>query len=355
MREYIAAVVGELQKIRAGNLAIMDKNLIPVASTDESKVLYYKMQSDFYRYLADCATSDAKGNAAEGACVAHAEATKTSSRDRISQYTVEQSLDVPVSEIVKQLVEVLETVSQDRIQQRTVEQIVDAPVPKAVEELAEVFRVFSQDRIQQRAVEQTTPATSLSEMIVEVPVVQTQGRTQQGSIQSKSRGPKIIKEAVQRKKPIIQKEIKHPEVPRVQFPNKVDEMPVGVQRQISMVQVVQKTTKIPQLQCVDEAIDGTVVQVPRVQVVEKTVEGPQLQIVEQIVETPETQTIQSTQTSESLGGAPVRVAEVRPTGVVKPGDPDAKIKFFAAEALHGVHGNRLANELGRRACVTGEM
>ena len=164
---------------------------------------------------------------------------------------------------------------------------------------------------------------------------------------------------MQRKKPIIQEKInqvtKHVEVPRVQFPNKVDEMPVGVQRQIPMVQVVQKTMEIPQLQCVDEAIDGTVVQVPRVQVVEKTVEGPQLQIVEQIVETPETQTIQSTQTSERLGGAPVRAAEARPTGVVNPGDLDAKIKFLAAEALYGVHGNRLANELGRRDCVTGEM
>ena len=43
-------------------------------------------------------------------------------------------------------------------------------------------------------------------------------------------------------------------------------------------------------------------------------------------------------------------------------DVDAKIKFFAAEALHGVgglafdaHGNRFANELGRRDYVTGEM
>ena len=50
------------------------------------------------------------------------------------------------------------------------------------------------------------------------------------------------------------------------------------------------------------------------------------------------------------------------TGVVKPDDPDAKIKFFAEEALHGVgsfifdaHRNRVANELGGRNCVTGEM
>ena len=50
------------------------------------------------------------------------------------------------------------------------------------------------------------------------------------------------------------------------------------------------------------------------------------------------------------------------TGVVKPDDPDAKIKFLAEEALHGVggfvfdaHGNRVANELRERNCVTGEM
>merc|ERR1712196_302565 len=51
-----------------------------------------------------------------------------------------------------------------------------------------------------------------------------------------------------------------------------------------------------------------------------------------------------------------------PTGLVKPDDPDAKIKFLAAEALRGVgglvldvNGKRFANELGRRDYVTGEM
>ena len=176
--------------------------------------------------------------------------------------------------------------------------------------------------------------------------------------------PKKFKETVQRKKSIIQEKInqvtKHVEVPQVQFPNKVDEMPVGVQRQITMVQAIQKTMEIPQLQCVDEAIDGTVVQVPRVQVVEKTVEGPQLQIVEQIVETPETQTIQSTQISESLCDAPVRQvaqAETVKADLVKPNDPDAQIKFLAAEALHGVHGRRdcVTGEMWKNDCVTGEM
>jgi len=54
--------------------------------------------------------------------------------------------------------------------------------------------------------------------------------------------------------------------------------------------------------------------------------------------------------------------QVHPTGLVNPSDPDAKIKFLAAEALRGVgglvfdaQGNRFANELGRRDYVTGEM
>ena len=53
---------------------------------------------------------------------------------------------------------------------------------------------------------------------------------------------------------------------------------------------------------------------------------------------------------------------VHPTGLVDPRDPDAKVKFLAAEALRGVGGLLLDNtglrfcdELGRRDYVTGEM
>merc|ERR1719413_37741 len=54
--------------------------------------------------------------------------------------------------------------------------------------------------------------------------------------------------------------------------------------------------------------------------------------------------------------------QVHPTGLVHPKDPDAKVKFLAAEALRGVggvlldiEGKRFANELGRRDYVTGMM
>jgi len=67
---------------------------------------------------------------------------------------------------------------------------------------------------------------------------------------------------------------------------------------------------------------------------------------------------------EAIGGKSVDLewVQVHPTGLVKPDDPDAKIKFLAAEALRGVgglvfdaNGKRFANELGRRDYVTGEM
>merc|ERR1712012_1319198 len=100
------------------------------------------------------------------------------------------------------------------------------------------------------------------------------------------------------------------EVPQLQFIDKVVDIPVVAQRQIPMVQTVQKTIEIPQLQYVDKVVD-----VPEVQVVEKTVEIPQLQIVEKIVEIPEIQTVQGTHTSESLGTAPIR--QVAPAEIVE--------------------------------------
>jgi len=67
---------------------------------------------------------------------------------------------------------------------------------------------------------------------------------------------------------------------------------------------------------------------------------------------------------EAIGAKTIDLewVQVHPTGLVKPDEPDAKIKFLAAEALRGVggivfdaNGARFCNELGRRDYVTGEM
>ncbi|CAG8440556.1 11931_t:CDS:2 [Diversispora eburnea] len=61
-------------------------------------------------------------------------------------------------------------------------------------------------------------------------------------------------------------------------------------------------------------------------------------------------------------GIDLEKVQVHPTGLVDPKEPDAKIKFLAAEALRGVgglllnaEGKRFCDELGRRDYVTGEI
>ena len=154
-------------------------------------------------------------------------------------------------------------------------QIVDVPVPQVVEDLVEVSKVFPQNRVQQRFLDQTieTPALSLAVKIAEVPVIQTQRKTQQ----IVNTHVQHVVNTIEVEKAIIQVKINqgtmHIETPELQFLDKVDDMPVVVPRQVSMVPKSQKTIKIPPLQ--------------------KT------------VETPETQMIQSAHTSESLRNAPV--------------------------------------------------
>ena len=92
----------------------MDKNLIPSASTDESKVLYYKMKSDYYRYFAKCATDDAKGKATEGTCAAYAEITKTAEKDLVVNHLVR--LAMALSSVVAQ-----RQITIDQTVQKTVE------------------------------------------------------------------------------------------------------------------------------------------------------------------------------------------------------------------------------------------
>ncbi|TIC33060.1 hypothetical protein E3Q09_03495 [Wallemia mellicola] len=65
-----------------------------------------------------------------------------------------------------------------------------------------------------------------------------------------------------------------------------------------------------------------------------------------------------------IGGAAVDLekVQVHPTGLVDPKEPEAKVKFLAAEALRGVggllldnEGQRFCDELGHRDYVTGRM
>ena len=257
------------------------------------------------------------------------EVPKIQSRDRILQCTGEQILDVPALEKAEQLAEVPKIVPQDRIQQRTVEHTVDILVPQDVEERAEFFKASSQDRVQLRFGGQIveTLAISLAEKIVEVPVIQTEEKTQQGvnmCVQHvvnavEVEKSNIIEETVQRMKPIIQEKVNQEtkciEVPPLQFMDKAVDIPVVAQRKAHMNQMVQKIIEFLQLQYTDDVVGVPVVSVVRaplvravmktvetlrVQIVAETTEIPQLPLVDEIVTIPEIQMIQGPQTSESL-------------------------------------------------------
>jgi len=73
-REYCEKVETELDSINRGVLTLLSASLIPKASTDESKVFYYKMQGDYYRYIAEYKTDSEKTGAAEKARGAYQEA-----------------------------------------------------------------------------------------------------------------------------------------------------------------------------------------------------------------------------------------------------------------------------------------
>ena len=88
------------------------------------------------------------------------------------QRTLEQISEIPVPQVVKELVEVFTDLFQDRDQQRFAEQIFENPATSPTE----IIKFFSRGRAQQHRVEQIieTADISLTEEIKEVPKFQTQ-------------------------------------------------------------------------------------------------------------------------------------------------------------------------------------
>ena len=59
-KEYREQVESELSDVCNDVLNLLDKYLIPKASSAESKVFYLKMKGDYYRYLSEVAVGDSK-------------------------------------------------------------------------------------------------------------------------------------------------------------------------------------------------------------------------------------------------------------------------------------------------------
>eukprot|EP00850_Spirogloea_muscicola_P007391 SM000037S13526 [mRNA] locus=s37:461771:464132:+ [translate_table: standard] len=63
--QYRMKVEDELHKICEDILSVIDENLIPASDKGESKVFYYKMKGDYFRYLAEFKTDSKKQEAAQ--------------------------------------------------------------------------------------------------------------------------------------------------------------------------------------------------------------------------------------------------------------------------------------------------
>ncbi|KAL8225475.1 hypothetical protein R6Q57_018032 [Mikania cordata] len=65
VKDYRSKVEDELSVVCSGILKILEVNLVPSASTAESKVFYLKMKGDYHRYLAEFKVGDERKESAE--------------------------------------------------------------------------------------------------------------------------------------------------------------------------------------------------------------------------------------------------------------------------------------------------
>jgi 14-3-3 protein epsilon len=74
-KEYRQKIENELASTCNDILKILEEHLIPSAKTGESKVFYYKMKGDYYRYLAEFLNDEERKNAAQNSLEAYKTAT----------------------------------------------------------------------------------------------------------------------------------------------------------------------------------------------------------------------------------------------------------------------------------------
>ncbi|KAG0503761.1 hypothetical protein HPP92_003833 [Vanilla planifolia] len=70
-RDYRARIEDELSSACESILQLLETRLVPSATSDESKVFYYKMKGDYYRYLAEFKVGDERKEAAENTFAAY--------------------------------------------------------------------------------------------------------------------------------------------------------------------------------------------------------------------------------------------------------------------------------------------
>ncbi|EME28779.1 14-3-3 protein-like protein [Galdieria sulphuraria] len=80
-REYRKKIENELSSICRDILSILENNLIPSAKSGESKVFYFKMKGDYYRYLAEFTNQEDRKVSAEASLEAYKAASEIASTE----------------------------------------------------------------------------------------------------------------------------------------------------------------------------------------------------------------------------------------------------------------------------------
>jgi len=92
IREYRAKVEAELNNICHDILQVLDEHLVPKAQSSESKVFYYKMKGDYYRYLAEFSSEENRKKAADASLAAYQTAWGIAVADLLTTHPIRLGL-----------------------------------------------------------------------------------------------------------------------------------------------------------------------------------------------------------------------------------------------------------------------
>uniref|UniRef100_A0A0G4FI76 14-3-3 domain-containing protein n=1 Tax=Chromera velia CCMP2878 TaxID=1169474 RepID=A0A0G4FI76_9ALVE len=90
--EYRKKVEAELNGICDAILELLDKHLIPSSSSGESKVFYYKMKGDYYRYISEFSSEESRTKAADNAHGAYKDAQGIATTDLFPTHPIRLGL-----------------------------------------------------------------------------------------------------------------------------------------------------------------------------------------------------------------------------------------------------------------------
>ncbi|KAJ2235569.1 Growth-regulating factor 12 [Coemansia sp. RSA 485] len=92
IKGYRAVIESELHEVCDDILAVLKENLLKTAEEPESKIFYYKMEGDYYRYLAEFLQSEERTGAAKAAEKAYQEASEVATRELASTHPIRLGL-----------------------------------------------------------------------------------------------------------------------------------------------------------------------------------------------------------------------------------------------------------------------